>query len=518
MTDAVIDRFAVRWRLAAPQLRHEAKTLLDVLLEDVLDEALAGIVAADEQVAIRSVHVPPVRVRAGLTAEAAGAWARQVAAAVAGQLAAGGPSVVRYPSRPAALLDLTLRACAGDTSPVWAWTRLGLWPATTAAGGGTSTGVADAVSAALAAQPMAVAPVLAAVAARGALPRVVAVLGPPRLERLATVAWQALGGAPEEVRPAGAPDIRTGAAAPAAPASGATHGGPFTSGLTSPAPGDSGAAAELLSRSPLGAAALDGHDARVRAALTALAIADADPGRVASDGAALLRLALSEPAARRQTVRKRAVREPAVPESAPVDGHEDGRRPAPCTHGAERACPVVSGNAGLLFCLHLIAPLMSRAGSPQECAPLFALDGLGTRAAMHALGTELLRRSAPRPRAPDPADPALLAFCGLPPSAGPPGPAGDADHGAVRREAARLADRTVRALRLRVAGRPPAGLPQTALLAELLHRRGEIIASPGWLELRFDLDDVSVDLRAAGLDLDPGWLPALGCIVRFRYV
>ena len=25
-------------------------------------------------------------------------------------------------------------------------------------------------------------------------------------------------------------------------------------------------------------------------------------------------------------------------------------------------------------------------------------------------------------------------------------------------------------------------------------------------------------LEGLGLDLDPGWLPAIGCVVRFRYV
>jgi hypothetical protein len=33
-----------------------------------------------------------------------------------------------------------------------------------------------------------------------------------------------------------------------------------------------------------------------------------------------------------------------------------------------------------------------------------------------------------------------------------------------------------------------------------------------------DLDSATVEVRAAGLDLDPGWLPVLGCAVRFRYV
>jgi hypothetical protein len=56
------------------------------------------------------------------------------------------------------------------------------------------------------------------------------------------------------------------------------------------------------------------------------------------------------------------------------------------------------------------------------------------------------------------------------------------------------------------------------LLAAVVHRRAEIVADPGWIDVELDLDEVSVDLRAAGLDLDPGWLPTIGCVVRFRYV
>jgi hypothetical protein len=54
-------------------------------------------------------------------------------------------------------------------------------------------------------------------------------------------------------------------------------------------------------------------------------------------------------------------------------------------------------------------------------------------------------------------------------------------------------------------------------LAPLLARRAELRIDPGWIEARFDLDDVSIDVRRAGLDLDPGYLPWLGAVVRFTY-
>ncbi|WP_344097865.1 hypothetical protein, partial [Streptomyces stramineus] len=273
MTDAVIDHFTVRWTLAAPRLRADASALLDALLADVLAEALAATVTPDEQVALASVPVPPVSVRAGCTEEAASTWARQVASAVEGQLAAGGPGVVRYPSRSAALLDIASRACAGDTAPLWAWRRLGLWP-DAAADNGT---VADGVTAALAGQATAIAPVFAGVARRGTLRDLVSLLGPARLEHLAAAAWQAHGGRPEETLTAAAPTAppvaRTAASPTAAEHPGATgHHGLDGAALAR-------FAAALPQRSPLGAEARTAPDARSRTALVALALLDADPGR-----------------------------------------------------------------------------------------------------------------------------------------------------------------------------------------------------------------------------------------------
>jgi hypothetical protein len=48
-------------------------------------------------------------------------------------------------------------------------------------------------------------------------------------------------------------------------------------------------------------------------------------------------------------------------------------------------------------------------------------------------------------------------------------------------------------------------------------RRGRIVAEPGWVEVMLDLNEIDVDIRVAGLDLDPGWVPWLGAAVRFRY-
>jgi hypothetical protein len=138
-------------------------------------------------------------------------------------------------------------------------------------------------------------------------------------------------------------------------------------------------------------------------------------------------------------------------------------------------------------------------------------DGTGLRPVLHELGRQLLVRAAPDAGPLAAEDPALLAFCGLSPGSAPPGP--------LARPAAKrtglAADSVVSALRARVIG-PYRGDP--ALLLGVCRRHAVIHADPGWIDVDLRLDEVSVDVRRAGLDLDPGYLPWLGCVVRFRYV
>ena len=51
----------------------------------------------------------------------------------------------------------------------------------------------------------------------------------------------------------------------------------------------------------------------------------------------------------------------------------------------------------------------------------------------------------------------------------------------------------------------------------MLPRRARITADPGWIDVHFSLRDVSTELRRAALDLDPGFLPWLGVVLRIRY-
>jgi hypothetical protein len=111
-------------------------------------------------------------------------------------------------------------------------------------------------------------------------------------------------------------------------------------------------------------------------------------------------------------------------------------------------------------------------------------------------------------------DPALAAFAGLGPAepspwrAGLPATAGEAR--AVRRLAERWAQAAAAAL-----GRPVS--EGEATVRALAARRGTVLFAPAWIEIVLALDEVDVDVRVAGLDLDPGWVPWLGCVLRYRY-
>jgi hypothetical protein len=75
-----------------------------------------------------------------------------------------------------------------------------------------------------------------------------------------------------------------------------------------------------------------------------------------------------------------------------------------------------------------------------------------------------------------------------------------------------LLDSWVIALRRRV--RLECGLA----LGELVRRPGRISNTRTHLDITLDLRRADVRVRKAGLDIDPGWLPWFGKVVRFHYV
>ena len=133
-----------------------------------------------------------------------------------------------------------------------------------------------------------------------------------------------------------------------------------------------------------------------------------------------------------------------------------------------------------------------------------ALAGRTLRWALHRIGLLLV------PAAAD--DPAVLCFAGLspfdpPPAGEPPSPA---ERAALDRHAQRWAAATLARLGKQAD-------PADGELLELCRRRALILADPGWIEVELELAEVDLEVRCAGLDLDPGWLPWLGVVLRYRY-
>ncbi|NPC44593.1 hypothetical protein [Nocardioides sp. zg-1230] len=173
------------------------------------------------------------------------------------------------------------------------------------------------------------------------------------------------------------------------------------------------------------------------------------------------------------------------------------------------AAGISSQLAGLL---HLLATATA-AGLPDR-----VLDdpGLADRGVRWAVWQAALLLTAARPD-----DPAVLALAGL--ATDRTGALLDAAPAtaAERRRLAVLAARWRRVTVARlcsfdpdVAG-PLAGA--AAVLGWLVTRPGQIDAEPGWITVVLPLSGVEPAIRAAGLDLDPGFVPWLGTVVRFHY-
>ena len=193
---------------------------------------------------------------------------------------------------------------------------------------------------------------------------------------------------------------------------------------------------------------------------------------------------------------------------------------------------------GLLFLLQVVDAL----GLPDQWSDGGPLAARPLRVALHGLALALLRDAGHDGVAPD--DPAVLAFAGLRPFDPPPclwrhpGTIGQGEAETRRRDegstwrgeeqaiiddgaqriAVALAERLEPSsprIRASVAALPDALAPP---LARLVERRAEVVADPGWIELRLAQDAIDTRVRRAGLDLDPGYVPWLGVVVKFRYV
>ena len=73
----------------------------------------------------------------------------------------------------------------------------------------------------------------------------------------------------------------------------------------------------------------------------------------------------------------------------------------------------------------------------------------------------------------------------------------------------------IRAFLLHRLNSPEFGTDQFAI--KLLNRPGRLIASRTHVDLYMSMEQISLPIRLAGLDRDPGWMPDLGRIVLFHF-
>lgn len=521
-----------RYRLPPPRADEAGR--LDRVLERALQENLELALARlgldpGGEVCVRELRVP-VRLRLSRgDGDLAVDWGLALAAGVRDALASGrDDAAVRYASRRQALADFAAGVARDELGRAWAWRQLGLsW----ASEHPSRAEAAQALAGALTAEPEAVVPILAFVARLGALPELLTAFGSETVAALARAAAVAAGASEALISEAGAQ------AGPASEAPWALDRSEIFR-----------EAAESVRGWPVGA----------RRAVALLGLLEVEPARVRAGGEGARAILAGLEARERGALKASSAAEKASPshslapqrgERAGVRGGQgplEGRgeyvqgRGAPAAEGDPAAArtkhlpdgsPVVAAEplteasdpeptplpdlrtqgetdwGGLLFVLGLLEDL----GFPQEALADEALTGWTEggrplRWVMHALAQTLVPLS--------PHDPAALAFAGLAPDRVPPSLEEPGSTQAERGLLEEWRDRVTATLEDRL---PGAGRRGPALLRWVCRRPAAVVADPGWLEIRLTSKEVSTELRRAGLDLDPGWIPWLGVVVVFRY-
>jgi hypothetical protein len=536
----VIDHLAVRWHPLDASVRDQARfdRLSRALARGPLDAAIDAGAHHGDVICVRAVEVPPVRITADLTDdELLGRLAAAIAAAVGTAVSdtSDQATCVRYRSRAHAALDVAISLARGDHRREWAWRQLGLWPDR-----GEPPAAGERVAAALAAAPGAVTGLLSAAAGAGALGFLADLLGPGRLDAVVRAAWTAHGcplpGWDDLLGPAAVPDDADFAQVTALLARGALGRELLGGGGLPPQSVAAASAAALLDAEP----SLPLRPAsRVTPLVTAAALVCLGRGRWRDDresGMAGSRSpgegeawAVPSPPADDEV---RTVPSPsaddevrAVP-SPPADAA--GRQPATAPQPgsarpdaettADPAAPasargVTTQYGGLPYLLHLVG----RCGLPERAAD-GELASAGLVRLLYEIGLRILGRLAGPVETPDPEDAALACLCGRAPQARWPSGIGTGQPGHhLSRVADAEAERLIAALRAALEPSGLAAAPEQDLLSAICRRHGRIVADPGWIDVHLEHAEVSTDVRRAGLDLDPGYLSWLGCVVRFVY-
>lgn len=541
-----IHRFHARYRLPGRRAgeRRRLDAILGSALGEAMDAALAGFpLAPREELCIRHLEVP-VRLRLDRPDPAlAAAWGEALASAIRSapavpqtrSLTAGTPAieVVRYPSREHALLEMAAQAVHGDRRRAWAWRQLDLWRAGDAVSGAEA--VREWVRT-LVREPAFVVPVLRWLAETRRLPALALRLEGGHWLSLATAALE-FNGLPLTWKDLADAAASCHADPPVDVVPSATDSIAASAISTGPPPDPT--ATRILRHSRIANACPIHRVASPGApGWAALAVLEADPGwvtRPPEAWARLLRELTTLPGQGPSRVSKedrpthpgtasaRSAPSPASDRTDPADGGRDDRSAAPKDlEGASIPEPGTADEpvdapaddprrrgrsrfGGLLFLLNLLPAV----GIPGRLESEF--PALGFRAVLYRLGLRLVAELGFE-EAEIQEDPAVLAFAGLSPGASRPDEA-RLDASDTARLAA-LAGEVIVELERHL---PPGNAGSAPVLKTVCLRPAEVVADPGWIEVRFRMRDVSTELRRVGLDLDPGYVPWLGVVMRFVY-
>lgn len=490
MQEVRIHKFETRYRLPRRALAERRR--LDELRATALDEAFklallrAGL-PEESELCIRKLHLAPINLRlketdAALTLNWTQALAEEILSAVR-----GGPSsnVVFYHSRRQALMDVAIGVARHDLRRAWAWRQLGLWSSGTVAG--ESEAVFELMSA-LTTEGTMVVPTLRALMEAGWLRRVA--------NQLSDRQWQAL---------AFAALSTTGKAHLLDGAGGATSSLAMRDALRV-------LNGSRLLRAISSSCSLLAVSNTVRRAVAALAVLDAEPlllrGKTVQTTIGIIADAINPGRKEMAETLPETLDDAAAHARRTQEEELDAALDSFVETDDEETKPLdlrqraFTNFGGMLFLLPVIEDLKL----PEEIQAHTTFGARSFPWVIHQLAMALVTI--------EPDDPVALAFAGLPPGATPPSAEraapSEIESSAINAFVARIMER-LRALI------EPEDDAQMNVVEFVCRRRAEIVADPGWIDVKLSLDDVSTEIRRAGLDLDPGYVSWLGVVVRFVY-
>ncbi|MDH3299297.1 MAG: hypothetical protein OES24_02210 [Acidimicrobiia bacterium] len=525
-----IDRFHARY----DGIDREASGRLDRAMSEMVELTLTRAFASRRLPDVFAVCIPTLAVTVDLDLDAslqasAQRWAERVATEVSevvmschrsGSVPSGGGAmtvrrpesgaeIVIYRREPDAVIDLVASVASGDGNRLWAWNQTGIWPRSTLPS-------VDDVAVLLARRAVLAGPVLQAVSGRGPVPLSAngwRVLARAVVDALGcgptAAAASALAAAPDGIRsPDGMPDTRSDPTLGSPGSTPLAH--PTIAGIVPRAIWTDSTTEQQAALAILGLSAVAPSLVRSPHAVRAVMAATVPPpphGPMAADGSSTAESLTS----------RRDVGPDSGVESSTGSGIDDHTRAS--THGTDpqadprtaTAMPAgtddtsdsptraggrettVSEHGGVLFLIHPLREL----GVVDELVAAAPLDPSPALAEIVSSVTGVAAD-----------DPAVLAVTGSIPDGGEAG----ARRRAVRTVGRSLVDDQV--------ARVTAYLTErlgTDDIDRIWPRPAVIDRSPGWIEVELPLDSVDVAIRAAALDLDPGFVWWLGSVVRFRY-